>query len=81
MHRPLDFVEMAVDGIRGLRGVARHRRSSPTSSAELPPVRVDVDRMVQVVTNLLSNAIKFSPERGLVTVGARPGRRATWRSG
>jgi CheY-like chemotaxis protein len=27
--------------------------------------------MVQVVTNLLSNAIKFSPERGLVSVGAR----------
>jgi CheY-like chemotaxis protein len=38
---------------------------------DLPAVRVDFDRMVQVVTNLLSNAIKFSPERERVTVGAR----------
>ena len=70
LHRPLDFVEMAVDGIRGFaesRGIAIESRV-PT---ELPTVRVDFDRMVQVVTNLLSNAIKFSPERGLVTVGAR----------
>jgi CheY-like chemotaxis protein len=36
----------------------------------LPAVRVDFDRMVQVVTNLLSNAIKFSPERAEVTVAA-----------
>ena len=70
LHRPLDFVEMAVDGIRGFaesRGIAIE--SGVTT--ELPTVRVDFDRMVQVVTNLLSNAIKFSPERGLVTVGAR----------
>ncbi len=70
LHRPLDFVEMAVDGIRGFaesRGIAIESRVT----TELPTVRVDFDRMVQVVTNLLSNAIKFSPERGLVTVGAR----------
>src|SRR4029077_7302828 len=40
-------------------------------AADLPSVRVDFDRMVQVVTNLLSNAIKFSPEQERVTVGAR----------
>ncbi|HEX4994330.1 MAG TPA: GAF domain-containing protein [Methylomirabilota bacterium] len=70
LHRPLDFVEMAVDGIRGFaesRGITVESQVS----TELPTVRVDFDRMVQVVTNLLSNAIKFSPERGLVTVGAR----------
>ena len=70
LHRPLDFVEMAVDGIRGFaesRGIAIESQVT----TELPTVRVDFDRMVQVVTNLLSNAIKFSPERGLVTVGAR----------
>ncbi|HSE06983.1 MAG TPA: GAF domain-containing protein, partial [Methylomirabilota bacterium] len=69
-HRPADFVDMAVDGIRGFaesRGIAIESQVAP----DLPTVRVDFDRMVQVMTNLLSNAIKFSPERGLVTVGAR----------
>jgi CheY-like chemotaxis protein len=70
LHRPLDFVEMAVDGIRGFaesRGISIESQVS----TEAPVVSVDFDRMVQVVTNLLSNAIKFSPERGHVTVGAR----------
>jgi GAF domain-containing protein/CheY-like chemotaxis protein len=70
LHRPLDFVEMAVEGIRGFaesRGIAIESRVT----TDVPVVSVDFDRMVQVVTNLLSNAIKFSPERGLVTVGAR----------
>jgi signal transduction histidine kinase/ActR/RegA family two-component response regulator len=70
LHRPVDFVEMAVEGIRGFadsRGIALESQVAP----DVPTVRVDFDRMVQVVTNLLSNAIKFSPERGRVTVGAR----------
>jgi signal transduction histidine kinase/transcriptional regulator with GAF, ATPase, and Fis domain/ActR/RegA family two-component response regulator len=70
MHRPADFIELAVDGIRGF---AESRRISIEAQieADLPSVRVDFDRMVQVVTNLLSNAIKFSPEQERVTVGAR----------
>jgi PAS domain S-box-containing protein len=70
LHRPVDFIEMAVEGIRGFaesRGIALEPQVAP----DLPAVRVDFDRMVQVVTNLLSNAIKFSPERDRVTVGAR----------
>lgn len=31
-------------------------------------VRVDRDRILQVLTNLFSNAVKFSPPRGVVTV-------------
>jgi GAF domain-containing protein/anti-sigma regulatory factor (Ser/Thr protein kinase) len=70
LHRPEGFIEMAVEGIRSVaeaRGVIVTREIAP----ELPALRVDFDRMVQVVTNLLSNAIKFSPENGQVTVGAR----------
>ena len=69
-HQPVDFIELAVDGIRGF---AESRRISIETQleADLPAVRVDFDRMVQVVTNLLSNAIKFSPEQERVTVGAR----------
>ena len=37
----------------------------------LPLVRVDVDRLRQVLTNLLSNAVKYSPQGGVIAVGSR----------
>jgi len=47
------------------------RRSVP---AELPAVRADHDRVVQVLINLLANAVKFSPpEEGRVEVVVRAG--------
>ena len=39
--------------------------------AILPALRVDADRIIQVVTNLCSNAMKFTPEGGKIRVGAR----------
>jgi two-component system sensor histidine kinase GlrK len=36
----------------------------------LPAVRLDNDRMLQVLKNLLGNAIKFAPEGGTITVAA-----------
>ena len=70
LHHPEDFVGLAVEGIQGFadsRGIVIVQEVA----AGLPALRVDFDRMVQVVTNLLSNAIKFSPEKGRVAVGAR----------
>jgi signal transduction histidine kinase len=66
-----EFVRPAVDGLR-VFAAARGIRITAELSDEVPPVRVDLDRMVQVVTNLLSNAIKFSPAGGDVRVTAVP---------
>lgn len=40
------------------------------AEAPLPAVRADPDRIRQVLANLISNAIKYSPDGGVVTVGA-----------
>ncbi len=74
MHRVEEFVSAAVDGIVAF-AESRSIAIALEVAGDLPPVRVDVDRMVQVVTNLLSNAIKFSPPGSTVTVTAtRAGR-------
>jgi signal transduction histidine kinase len=40
-------------------------------ATELPPVRADRDRLLQVLGNLIDNALRFTPEGGQVTVRAR----------
>ena len=39
---------------------------------DLPQLRADYNRMVQIVTNLVSNAFKYTPEGGEITVIAKP---------
>jgi signal transduction histidine kinase len=41
-------------------------------SEELPELRADYNRMIQIVTNLVSNAYKYTPEGGEITVIAKP---------
>lgn len=37
----------------------------------LPPVHADYERIRMVLTNLVSNAVKYSPEGGVIRIGAR----------
>ena len=39
---------------------------------DLPELRADYRRMVQIITNLVSNAYKYTPEGGEISVSAKP---------
>jgi signal transduction histidine kinase len=47
---------------------ARKQRVIMELDDDLPPVSIDVDRIIQVLTNLMTNAIKYSPEKGKIHV-------------
>ncbi len=63
-------VSTAVDAVRSL-AESRKITLSTELSTEVGAVRVDPDRIQQVVWNLLANAVKFTPEGGLIEVQMR----------
>jgi signal transduction histidine kinase len=61
------------DSLEGILPLAQNKDMRVVTAIEpdLPPVRGDQDRLVQVLTNLLTNAIKFTLPNGSVHVSAR----------
>lgn len=47
-------------------------------SADLPTVRADTDRLLQILLNLLTNALQYTPSGGRVTVSAEARPKEIW---
>ncbi|MDZ4764266.1 MAG: ATP-binding protein [Chloroflexota bacterium] len=62
--------DIIIDAVAGMDTHFRKRKQRPVMDIDddLPPVFVDVDRIIQVLTNLLSNANKYAPEKGTILI-------------
>lgn len=72
---PVDIGAM-IDGLitqRDARGIARGVRLAFDRAGGPLPVMGDGARLERVFENLIENAISFSPDGGLITIGAVPG--------
>jgi len=78
--KTIDLVSQEVDANDLIRRVADRAKTNLQQrrqtlhldmADDLPPIRCDVDRMVQALGNVLGNAIKFTPDEGLITVRTR----------
>ena len=67
----VDMNEVVADSVTAMSQVFREKDVEVKVHAppQVPPVRADIDRVVQVLFNLLSNAVKFcEPGRGKIDV-------------
>jgi two-component system sensor histidine kinase BaeS len=65
-----ELVERATDAARA-RAVEKSITLIGGAEPSLPPVDVDLQRIMQVLQNLLTNALRHTPEGGQITVSAR----------
>jgi signal transduction histidine kinase len=73
--QPVDLAGSIDEVATSLRPLMEQKRQSLKLevAADLPQVRADRDRVVQIMTNLLSNAHKYTLEGGAVAVRAQAG--------
>jgi signal transduction histidine kinase/ActR/RegA family two-component response regulator len=69
---PASILAQAASAARSVLG-ARALGIHTDIEERLPAVWVDRQRLLQVLANLVSNAVKFTPDGGLITLGARAG--------
>jgi signal transduction histidine kinase len=67
---PAELVESVVASTRWMLG-RKELAMGVEIESDLPVMRTDRGKLVQILVNLLSNAIKFTPESGAVVVRAR----------
>ena len=56
---PKAVIEQALAAMAGLFAKAPHISLETRIADNLPPIRADADRLIQVIVNLVSNAVKF----------------------
>jgi signal transduction histidine kinase len=71
-YRPVEVKEVVDEVIRSTRRQVEDKRQKVELQlpSELPPVWADRTRVAQVLINLVSNANKYTPEGGVVFIGA-----------
>jgi two-component system sensor histidine kinase GlrK len=65
------LISTAVSGVEPL-AMAKNVGIQVEIPQDLPFLKMDGERILQVLRNLIGNAVKFTPEDGHVTVSARP---------
>jgi signal transduction histidine kinase len=70
--RPTDLRALVAEVVDTLGPLAAEKslQLEMALPAQLPEVRADAARILQVFSNLVGNAIKFTPERGRITLAA-----------
>jgi signal transduction histidine kinase len=72
--RSLDLRALLPEALSGLRGQLANKEQILTldMAPDLPAVRSDEARLIQIIANLVSNAHKYSPRGAFITLSARP---------
>jgi PAS domain S-box-containing protein len=70
---PCAIDKVITESIEGLNAWAGAKSVSLVSNVapNLPQVKIDSDKIIQVLNNLIGNAIKFTPANGTITVEAK----------
>ena len=74
------FAGLLEDSYQAVRMEAQRRghRLSLAGTEDLPVIRADRERILQVIMNILSNAIKYTPDGGEITMTAGCGPDKVW---